>query len=922
MSAAEQPDWRAAVHARIKALHLSPERESEIVDEVAQHLDDRYRERLAAGLDADTALAAAWRELEDDDVLGRELARSDEPRVSGVPAPGSPVRGGWLRSVWQDVRAGLRSLRRQPTLSATVVCALALAIGPNTAILSLGNWLLWRPLPGATHAGDLALVEFFVTNGERQTGWGPSYPNRRDLMAGMTTAVGLEGFQEVSASLVVGDAPPRLIELGEVNGGFFDVLGVRMSAGRPLRADEDRAPAGSPVVVIGHGLALSAFGSPEGALGQRLLLNRQPFRVVGVANPAFVGATSLSRVDAWITAASMSYLSRVENSDWATARNRTGLSRLITRINRDATPEQVAAELTLLADQLVDAYPDDNGRYRGVEARVGRGLATTSRERASIATMVNILLAIGGVLLLLGCANVANVLLARAIRREHEVAVRKALGASRARLVQMQVIESGLLALGGAITGLTLAVLLNRVIPLWLFPRAPEGALVIPIDLRVLAMTAGTALVVGLVAGFVPAWLGARARAAEAIGRGTRTASRSPRLRTSLAIVQLALSLTLLIGAVLLTATLRNMRGVDLGFDPSGVTMLQANLRDNDYTAERAAPFLRGVLESLSSFGPAAATVADRAPFSSGFVVRVQPPTSADSRPIQVWTNGIAHNYFETLRTPIVAGRAFTADEAFATEPADATPVIVNETFARQLFGTTEVIGRTVELTAVASRPARHSPIIGVVRDARWSSLDRSVEPFLYQPIGRSDGAGLGRAAILVRSTASPREVGDQVRLAAVRLDPLLPLSEPYTLQSSVDSEMRSQRLFGGVLSWLSALAFALAAIGLHGLVAQTTGERTREFGIRAALGATRADIARLVCRYVALVAVLGAGIGLGFAALSARLVESMLFGISALDPGIYVAAVVTLVLTVAIAAAAPVVRATRVQPVDVLRAE
>lgn len=916
------PDWRSAVRARLTALRLAPEREAEIAEEVAQHLDDRYREMRAAGQDHETAAAAAWRELEEDEVLGRELRRSERPMLSELPPPGAPARGRWLRALWQDVRYSVRTLRQQPTFTATVVLALALAIGPATAILSLGNWLLWRPLPGATDAGRLALVEFFRQSGTNQIGWGLSHPNRLDMKARMTAAAGLEGVQEVNASLIVGDAPPRMIQLGEVTHAFFDVLGVPLSAGRAFRPEDDRGPAGAPVAIVGHGLAQRAFGSPGAAIGQRLLLNRQPFQVIGVAGPGFTGVTSTSRVDAWITVATMAYLGGSESPDWAVTRARGMLSRHVTRMAPGRTPEAVAVELTLLAGQLVEAYPEDNGRHRGVAARVTPRLNVPSNARARMESMVNVLLAIGGVLLLLGCANAANMLIARAVRREQEIAVRKALGASRLRLVQVQVTESCLLALGGAVAGLGLALVLKQVMQQWLFPAAPAWLVAIPIDQRVLAMTVAAALAVGVIAGVAPAWLVARGRAAGTISRsGPRAASRAPRLRTGLAVVQLALSLALLIGAALLVTTLRNLRGVDLGFDPASITTLRVNMDDNGYTLERAAPFLRELLNAVAAGGAGAATVAERAPFSSSFIVRVLPPGAEAGQALRVWSNGVADNYFAVLGTPIVHGRAFTPDEAFSTGPLDRGPVILNETLARQLFGTPDATGRIVEVPAIASQPARHLSVVGVARDSHWVNITGDPEPFLYQPLGQYSG-GLFRATIIVRSPRPPRAVADDVQAISARIDRMLAWSEPFTLEAEIASDTREQRLFGGMLSWLSVIAFVLAAVGLHGLVAQTTTERTREFGIRLAIGARRADIVRLVARYVAAIAILGTAAGVGLAVLGTPLVRSMLFGVEPLDPAIYALAAGLLVVVIGLAAAWPTWRATRVQPVEVLRAE
>jgi len=919
------PEWRTEIRARLATLRLRPEREVDIVEEVAQHLDDRYREMRARGITAADAEAGAWRELEQDDVLAREVARVERPQPLELPPPGAPARGRWLAALWQDLRHAVRSLRKQPAFAATVIVALALSIGPVTAIVSFGNWLFWRPLPGVTDADRLGLVWFGRWRSESSVSpSGLSYLNLADLKAAMKTATGFAGVMESGASLGIGERVPRVIELAQVTGDFFDVLGARPVAGRAFDASEDQGPMGAPVAVVSARLAITEFGSTEGALGQRVLFNRQPFTVIGVAPPAFTGITSTSFVDAWITGATAPYLN---GRPAAASRTDGPFYMFVARLAPGRSFPQLEAELATMTRRLADAYPKENAKYSEVTARVFPRLGLQATVRRGMRSMLNVLLAIAGVLLVLGCANVANMLVARAIRREPEVAIRQALGASGRRLAQLQLTESCLLALGGAALGVMLAVVLTQIIRQLLFPMPPGFDVAMPMDIRVLGATLAASVATGIVAGIAPAWLMARTRRSlvAAVGRSGagRTSSRAPRLRSSLAIVQLALSLTLLVGALLLVTTLRNLRGVDLGFDPKNLMALQVSLGAQGYTADRAVAFQQELQRAIAA-SPAIQSVAIgyRPPFGASTSVQLLASGVDTPDPtLRAFSNGVSDTYFSTVATGIVRGRPFTAEEAFLRAPLETMPVIVSEALARRLFGDADPLGRTVRLAATLSHPVRELPIVGVARDAYRSRVTVAPEPFLYQPIGRYD-LGAISTAIIVRSTDSLPAVTAAVRAAAARIDRAVPVLQARPLTGDIDRSLQQQRLFATMLGWISVLAFVLAAVGLHGLVSQATIERTREFGIRLALGAGRGDIARLVARWVLTMAGAGTVAGLVLAGFGTSLVKTMLFGVTALDPAVYALAVGAMTVVVIIASAWPAIRATRVQPVDVLRSE
>jgi putative ABC transport system permease protein len=923
LSTCRQADWRAEIRRRLAPHGLRPTREMEIVEEIGQHLDDRCTRLRSLGASDDEAIAGAWRELDEADVLGRAVSRVESPAPLTLPPLGAAPSGGWLGTLWQDIRYSARTLRSAPAFSVTVLLAVALSIGPVTAILSVGNWLLWRPHPGVTDARSLGVVWFGQW---RQSGAGVgvspsgvSYDNLADIRSRGRSITGIAGVQESSSSLSVPGGLPRQAGTAVVTADFFEVLGVRLSAGRSFTTDEDRPPFGSPVVVISHGLAQSAFGSAGAALGKTVALNSQPFSIIGVAPPAFGGISNTGGIEAWLTGATWPYVNHVKEPR-AMSRQDGIFYEFVVRAAPDTTFAEVESELKVLARQLADVYPTENTKFLGVAPRVFPGLGLPPLMRAGTRRMVNTMLATGCVLLLLGCANVANLLMFRAARRAHEIAIRKALGASRSRLMQLQMMESWLLSAAGTILGLALAVYLKQLLDQLLFPRPPGMSFTVPMDTRMLGFTAAVALATGTLTALAPGWLMTRTRGLAALGRATVTWSRAPKLRGGLAVLQLALSLTLLVGALLLVSTLRNLRGVDLGFDPDRVSVVSFNLDEHGYDSGRALAYHRQVLPALQAIGEfETVSLSYRAPFGAGSSVRVIPPGGDQKTAMSVLANGVSDSYFRALSIPIVRGRAFTSDETLFA--GDTGPLIVNETLALRLFRTVDVVGRTVRFPATGVNPEQKLVIVGVARDSRWRSIAREPESFLYQPFAQFRSRGTS-GVYMIKSGLPALRVGEIANSIAARTASAIPLSVPRPLTTGIDRELSEQRVFAWMLSLLAALGFALAALGLYGLVAQATIERRREFGIRLALGARGANIVRLVAGHAAIVSSLGVAIGLGLSYFGTRVIQSMLFGVSRLDPAVYVAAVATLTLVVALACVGPARRALRVQAVEVLRAE
>ncbi len=795
-------------------------------------------------------------------------------------------------------------------------------------MLSIGNWLFWRPTPGVVEPHRLAVVWVgeWRTRGSSVSfspSGGLSYLNLDDLRQASKTLTGITGVQEGSASLAIGDLSPSVAGTGWVTADFFGVLGVRVAAGRSFRPEDDQLPTGAQVTVISDGLARRAFGTSAGAVGGRLMLNGRPLTIVGVLPPAFAGTGPFSRADVWYPGASYAYVNHFGGPPRWTTRADGLFYSFIARLAPDASFAMAQAELDVLVRGLAVRHPKENSELESVRARLFDGLGPPVMQRDRSRRLVSVLLAVGGTLLLLGCANVANLLMVRSVNRRREHAVRLTLGASPGRLLLLHLTESLLLAAGGAGLGVALAVWLKQFVATLLLPNVAAGpVLSVPLDMRVLAMTLGVSIGSGLAAGFVPALLGARSKFAGALGdAGGRSVTGTRRVRAGFAVAQLALSLALVTGALMLVATLRNLNAIDLGFEPDGVTTHGIDPSRHGYPPDRASVYYRTMMERLhGAAGFESFSISALAPFGSGRRMRLQDPAGTDRDPIEVYANAVSRAYFDVLGMRIVQGRAFTDEEAVPS--AGTSPVaIVSTKLARRLFGDTDPIGRLIVLPRTSWRAAHQLTVIGTAPDVHWNSVTDDPELFLYLPFNNQE-FGVRYGTLLVKSPLPLGDVIQRVEAAAKEVDPTLPIQYSRALQTSIDRSQSERRVFAWVLSMLGWLAFVLAAVGLYGLPAQSVAERTREFGIRMAIGSGRAHIFTLVLRQAMWIGALGTALGAVLAFLGSRLVEAQLYGVTRVDPAVYLAAAASLAIVVLLAALWPARTATHIEPVEALRVE
>jgi putative ABC transport system permease protein len=815
-----------------------------------------------------------------------------------------------LHTIWQDVRYGVRLLRRSPLFTLTAVLSLAIGIGANTAIFSVASAMLLRPLPGVQDADRL------VDIGRTQNGRGfdnSSYPNFRDLRARVTTLSDVYAVRLEPSPMGLGgqDGAERIYGM-TVSGNYFTVLGTTPVAGRLLAdSDDTGAPASQGVMVISYELWQRRFGGDRNVIGQTVPLNGSPFAIVGVTPPGFQGTTVL-RSDAWVPISASSLATPRRGARMLTMREGVWLV-MGGRLKPGVTVTQANAEVAAIGAALEREFPREN-RGKGLTAMRS---AVVPGHIDIFAGFLALLMGIVGLVLLIACVNLSGMLLARAAGRRREVAVRLAIGASRARLAQQMLTETLLLFAGGAAAGLLLSRWLQSML-LGVLPQLPVPlAIDMPMDLRVLAFALVLSLGAAVVSGLAPALQASRpdvvrALKAEGAGAGTRL-----RLRSAFLVGQVALSLLLVVTASLFLRSLGRAASIDPGFDASNVDVAMLDLSLAQYTDATGPGFARDLLSRAAARpGVLSAALAIDLPLDGGNVglgsLKTPGIRHGESEEVDAHWNAVSPGYFKTLNLALARGRDFT-DADVATAPKVA---IVNEALARAAWGTTDAVGRTIQAN-YTDAGWESVTIVGVTTDAQVEWLGGTVDPLIYVPLSQRHSA---RLALLVKTggvSAIPL-----MRSLVRELNPNLPVSQAMPLADLNALQLIPQRVAGAVAGAFGVVGLLLAAIGIYGVTSYNVNQRVREIGIRVALGADRNSVLALILRQGAMLTGIGVAIGLAAGAIVAQLVRSLLFGISTLDPATF-AGGGALFLVVAVAASlGPARRATRVDPMTALRAE
>jgi len=819
----------------------------------------------------------------------------------------------------QDLKYGARLLVKAPGFTVVAALSLALGIGANTTIFTLVNAVLLNPLPVEDPS---QLVSVWTTDERNQnSGFGflqTSPMNFKDIRDKNEVFSGLAAHTGLPLSITGGTGDPQQVFGEIVTGNYLTVLGAKPLLGRGFLPDEDQVPGAKLVCMLGYGEWQKRFGGDAGIVGRTISLNGQPFTVVGVMPKGFKGTNAIGAPAVWVPYMTYPVTTNGFFLELIKPDGRRGLVFNVTgRLKPGISVRQAEANLKTIAHQLADAYPNDN-QGRGVTLVPLAQATINPGFRSNIVIAGGLLMTIVGLVLLIACANVANLLLARAGVRQKEIAVRLSLGATRPQLVRQLLTEGTLLALLGGGAGLLLAYWAQGV--LWSFrpPFLNVDAIDIHPDGRVLVFTIAVAFATGILFGLAPALQASRPDLVVELKDKTSapTAGRGPfSLRNVLVAGQIALSLVALIGAGLFLRSLQNAQGISPGFDVDHLAVLSFDLGAQGYTAERGKQFQQRVLERVASIpGVQSATLGSTVPlFAGGFArtVFLEGQDASDRRAgklVQI-TVASAH-YLETLGIPLMRGRTLSDRD----QPNTPSAVIVNETMAKRFWPDQDAIGKRFKFFGQDN----FQQVVGVAKDSKYNFIGEDPTPYIYQATTQVYQPGL---SLFVRAR-NPTAVLGTVRGEVQLLDRNLPLQNVFTLSDIFAQSLWAPRMGAWLLAIFAGLSLVLAVIGIYGVMAYSVSQRTRELGIRMALGASRNDVVRLVVGQGLRLTIAGVLIGLGVSFAVSRLVVSLLFNVSPTD--IVTFSVVPAVLALAAIGATylPALRATRIDPLLALRYE
>ena len=816
-----------------------------------------------------------------------------------------------MGSLLKDIRFAFRRLLKSPGFTLTAVASLALGVGANTAIFSLVNTALLRPLPARQPERLVSLA----VSGEGGSMLAFSYPAYRDFRERSgETLDGLFATRLAPMSLSRGGDNQRIWGY-LVTGNYFDVLGVAAARGRTLQPEDDAAPLASPVAVISHASWRHRFGSDPDIVGRELVVNGRPFRVVGVAPEGFKGTELVYTPEVWVPVMMQEWIEPAN----AWLERRTTQNIFVTgRLRDGVTHEQAEASLNLLAAQLAREHPREEEWKKITLMPPG---FIIPQLRGAFLSFAAVLMGVVGLVLLLACVNLASLLLARGAARRKEIAICLALGAGRGRLVRQLLTESVMLALAGGAAGLFLAVWIIDLVAAFKPPIDVPVWIDLAVDWRVMLFALAASVATALVFGLAPALQATRPELVPALkDLGAQSGRSRSRLRGGLVVAQVALSLVLLLAAGLALRALGRLQTTSPGFEVAGGLVLSYDLGQMGYDKARGQQFHRQAVERVRALpGVRAASLTDLFPLSlnyssSDFHAEGQPAARGANAP-QAMVASVGPDYFAAMGAPLVAGRDFApADGGEAPRV-----VIVNETLARRYFpgpGPDAAVGRRLSFEGPEGPYAQ---IVGVARDGKYWTLGESPQPFVYFPLAQSYSSS---ATMVVRAEGDPAALARAVRGAIGQLDSGLPLYDVKTVEEHLSLALFPARVAAMLLGAFGLLALALAAVGVYGVVSYAAAQRTREIGVRMALGAQRWDVLRLVGGRGLLLVAAGIALGLGAALALTRFMASLLYGVSATDPGVFTLVVLLLGSVALLACYVPARRATRVDPMEALRHE
>jgi putative ABC transport system permease protein len=817
----------------------------------------------------------------------------------------------------QDLRYALRALRSSPAFAAVAILSLALGIGANTAIFSLIDSVILKTLP-VSHPEQLLQVTMAKDGGYYTN---PIWEQVRDRQDVFSTVFAYGGARFNLSS--GGEA--RYATSKYVAGQFFETLGLHPVLGRLLTPADDKR--GCPATaVLSYGFWQKEYAGRADVIGKSISLDNHPFEIVGVIEPGFTGVDVGASIDLYVPICTQSIIISPENS-WLDQRG-TWWLRVIGRPKPGVSPTQAEARLRTLAPAIFEATvpsnmkPDRQAAYRNRSFGIKPAANGLSSVRNEYQQALIVLMVITGVVLLIACANVANLLLARSAARQREIAIRMALGSGRARLVRQLLTESLVLSLTGAALGIMFAQWGTRLLVKFLSSGGNVVFLDLTIDSRVLAFTAGIGVLTGLLFGLAPAWRGTRVNpqsAMKANARGVIEGSKFG-LGKALVVLQVALSLLLVVGAGLMLTTFFKLETLDPGFERDHILLTSVDLRNGHYPQERRGAVYKEMLEHLRSLpGVRSVSDSDMTPISGGVwnsYVRIDGYTAKSREDTIVNFNQVSDRFFETLGTALIAGRDFNAGDT----PESTTVALVNQAMVKKFFAGANPLGKIFRLDE-GNKVGAPIEIIGIVKDAKYETLREEVPPTAYRAMSQSAKPRTSISFEVRVAAGSPTALVSAVKsaIAEVNRDVSLQFS---SLAVQVDESLARERLLATLSGFFGGLALLLAMIGLYGVMSYNVARRRNEIGIRMALGAEQSRVLRMVLREVAILIGIGLAIGLGAALATTRFVESFLYGMKSNDPWTLFSAAAVLALVAALAGFLPARRASRLDPMTALREE
>jgi putative ABC transport system permease protein len=899
------PEWTSDLRARLAGLRLSPAREAEIIEELSQHLDDRYQElRLSGATDAD-ARRIALAELNEAEGLAermRTLSQSHSP----APIVHGHTSSRPMHGLWEDLRYAARAMRKQPAFTAIVVLTLGLGIAVNTTVFTIVNAVILRPLPFENPDRIVQLNMRNLDNAQSPFS-DLSYPDFEDWKSATRTLEQIAAITERPVEITGDERLPAIAEATYVSWNTFSLIGQQVDLGRDFTDADDRSGA-PPVVMLSASLWRNRYGADAAAVGRRIRVNGVPSTIIGVMPPN-VGFPDRSAI--WLPISALPEAQRTSRS----IRIFDGFGRL----RPGATIEQVTSELTSITASLATRYPDTNAK---TAPRVTKfGIA------AQFVAVMYALLGAVGFVLLIACANVANLLLARSADRARDVTLRLALGASRWRIVRQLLVEGLLLATAGGISGFALAqpgLQMLRNLPA---ESAPPSWVQFTMDPRVFAYVITLCVGCALVCSLLPAWQASRPGLVATLNDAARstTGGRSRgRWMGTLLVAQVALALVLLTGAALMMQNLLGQLRIDIGVDTGNLTTMAFNLRQRDYDDTQRLRLFGQLEERLSSSSGISAALVSNAPLQGAVVRRIriegQPATEPGALPAVSLIN-ISQRYFDVVGATLIAGRQLTADDARPGSEG----VVVNERFAEMHFQDGLPIGKRIawldqRVPATATNDARWMTIVGIVSNIRQRRLPSGeFDPVVYSSYESTVPQAM---EIIARSplgqSAAAVFAGEQVRA----IDADLPIAPALTVDDVLTQQLWPQRLFGSMFAAFASIAMLLATCGLYGVTSYAVSRRTREIGVRVALGADARDVWWTVAGTTLRRLAIGLALGTAGAAAVATFLPAMLVGSVGTNLPAFVGVAIVLIAAGLLASALPARRALRLDPTIALQAE